>query len=106
MFIKKSLFAVMFLLLLAASAVQAAGDPARGSELHQECSDCHGEDGMGQGDYPRIAGLKEDYLFEQLKAFKNGERPNRAPMMLWFLEDLSEQDMADLAAYYVSLDGE
>ena len=38
-------------------------------------------------------------------AFKNGERPNRAEMMLWCLEDLEEQDLADLAAYYASLDG-
>ncbi len=41
-------------------------------------------------------------IFEQLIAFKTGKRPNRAEMMLWTLEDLDEQDLADLAAYYAS----
>jgi cytochrome c553 len=42
------------------------------------------------------------YIFEQLMAFKTGRRPNRAEMMLWTIEDLDEQDLADLAAYYAS----
>ena len=106
MLIRKSLFAVMFILLLASSAVQAAGDPVRGRELQQECSDCHGEDGMGNEQYPKISGLDEAYLFEQLTAFKSGERPNSAELMLWFLEDLEEQDLADLAAYFASIEAE
>ena len=39
-------------------------------------------------------------------AFKTGQRPNPAGMMLWTLEDLSEQDLADLAAYYALQDGD
>jgi cytochrome c553 len=85
---------------MTASVAHAAGDPVRGNELRHECIDCHGEDGMGDEEYPRIAGLDADYMIEQLMAFKNGERPNRADMMLWTLEDLDEQDLADLAAYY------
>jgi cytochrome c553 len=91
---------------MTASVVHAAGDPARGNELRHECIDCHGEDGMGDEEYPRIAGLDEDYLMEQLMAFKNGERPNRAGMMLWTLEDLDAQDLADLAAYYALQSGD
>jgi cytochrome c553 len=104
--IMKRTNAALCTLLLATSLSHAAGDPARGEALKLECLDCHGENGMGNEEYPRIAGLDEDYLFEQLMAFKNGERPNRAELMLWFLEDLDEQDLADLAAYYASLDGE
>ena len=108
MLIKKPILFVVFILLMAivTASVQAAGNPARGSELKGECIDCHGEDGMGDEEYPRISGLDEAYLFEQLKAFKNGERPNRAEMMLWFLEDLDEQDLADLAAYYALQKGD
>ena len=100
------LFAIMFMLLMATTTAQAAGDPARGNELQGECSDCHGDDGMGDEEYPRIAGLDESYLLEQLILIKKGERSEKAEMMLWFFEDLEEQDLEDLAAYFASLDGE
>ena len=93
---------LLLALFLTATTAHAAGDIARGSELRIECIDCHGEAGLGDEEYPKIAGLDEAYLFEQLMAFKNGERPNRADMMLWVMEDLDEQDLADLAAYYAS----
>ncbi len=98
--------ALMFILLMVAAPVHAGGDPARGSELRGECSDCHGEDGMGDEEYPRLAGLDEAYLLEQMKLIQKGERSENAEMMLWFFEDLDEQDLEDLAAYFASLDGE
>lgn len=91
---------------MAMTGAQAAGDPQRGNELSIECIDCHGENGMGDEQYPRISGLEESYIYNQLKAFKNGELPNRAEIMLWFLEDLNDQDLADLAAYYASQSGD
>jgi cytochrome c553 len=57
-------------------------------------------------EYPRLAGLDENYLLEQMKLIKKGERTEKAEMMLWFFEDLEEQDLQDLAAYFASLDGE
>jgi cytochrome c553 len=102
----KLTIALLFALLLATTMAHAAGDTARGHELRGECSDCHGEDGMGDEEYPRLAGLDENYLFEQMKLIKNGERSEEAEMMLWFFEDLEEQDLADLAAYYASLKSE
>ena len=98
----KLTFTVLFALLLTTTIAYAAGDAARGSELRVECIDCHGQDGMGDDEYPKIAGLDEAYIFEQLMAFKTGKRPNRAEMILWTIEDLEEQDLADLAAYYAS----
>lgn len=103
--IQKLIFTIMFILLTATTTAQAAGDPTRGAELNSECSDCHGEDGLGDEEYPRLAGLDEDYLLEQMKLIQNGERSEEAEMMLWFFEDLEEQDLEDLAAYYASLDG-
>lgn len=99
----KLIFAVFFVLIVSAGAVQAGGDVARGQELAVDCEDCHGADGMGDDESPKIAGLEVDYHIEQLKAFKSGERTDEDEMMLMYTEDLSDQDMADLAAYYSGL---
>ncbi len=103
---KKLIVAVMFILMLVAGAVQAGGDPAAGAALAVDCADCHGEDGKGDEDNPPLAGLDEAYHIEQLKAFKSGSRVDEDEMMPMYAEDLSEQDMADLAAYYASLGSE
>jgi cytochrome c553 len=100
---KKLITVVTIMLLMASTTVYASGDPAKGAELRGECSDCHGEEGMGDEEYPRLAGLDEAYLLEQMKLIKKGERSEKAEMMLWFFEDLEEQDLEDLAAYYSSL---
>ena len=102
----------LLIVLLAVSALAlsmpllAGGDAARGAELAVECADCHGEDGMGDEDNPKLAGLDEAYHVEQLQAFKSGERTDEDEMMLLYTEELSDQDMADLAAYYASLGAE
>jgi cytochrome c553 len=106
MLIRKLFFAIMFMFLLETTNAQAAGDPARGNELRGECSDCHGDDFMGDEEYPRIAGLEETYLLEQLILIKKGERSEKAEMMAWFFEDLEDQDLEDLAAYFASLKNE
>jgi cytochrome c553 len=99
---KRLMFAILFGLMLLASAVQAGGDAARGQELAADCADCHGDDGQGDEESPALAGLDEAYHVEQLKAFKSGERVDEGEMMGMYAEDLSEQDMADLAAYYAT----
>jgi cytochrome c553 len=99
---KRLMFAILFGLMLAAGAVHAGGDAARGQELAADCADCHGDDGKGDEDNPALAGLEETYHVEQLKAFKSGERVDEDEMMGMYAEDLSEQDMADLAAYYAT----
>ena len=96
----------MFVLILAAGYAQAGGDPARGKELTMDCEDCHGEDAMGDDEFPQLAGLEEAYIAEQLMAFKSGERVDENELMPMYSEDLSDQDIADLAAYYSSLAAE
>ncbi|MEE8495727.1 MAG: c-type cytochrome [Xanthomonadales bacterium] len=100
---RKLVLAVMSVLMLMAGAVQAGGDPAAGAALAVDCADCHGEDGKGDADVPALAGLDETYLIEQMRAFKSGERVDENELMPMYAEDLSEQDMADLAAFYISL---
>jgi cytochrome c553 len=107
MLTRKLIFAVMFILLLAAGAAQAGGDPARGLALAEEgCASCHGEDGKGDEDYPSIAGLEEAKHIDFLKGYKSGEIVDETELMLDFVAELSDQDMADLAAYYVTLSAE
>jgi cytochrome c553 len=64
---------------------------------------CHGVDGRGITPlFPNLNGQKPDYLALQLAAFRDGKRsdPTMAPMAM----ALTDQDIADLAAYYASLE--
>ncbi len=103
---KKLIIAVMFVLMLAVGSVQAGGDAARGAELAVDCADCHGDDGLGDEDTPALAGMDEAAQVKELKAFKSGERVDEDEMMFDYVEELSDQDMADLAAYFHSLPAE
>ena len=103
MLTKKLIIAAMFLLMLMAGNVQAGGDVAKGEELAVDCADCHGDDGLGDEDVPAIAGMDAAKQLKELMAFKSGEREDEEGDMIDSVEDLSEQDMADLAAYYATL---
>lgn len=97
--------AMMIALLLASGAAEAGGDVAAGEELaSMDCVDCHGEDGKGNEDTPPLAGMDEVYLLEQLNAYKSGERTDEGGLMRMTVETLSDQDMANLAAYYATLE--
>lgn len=101
----RMIVAVLFVLLASAGPVQAGGDAARGNELAIDCVDCHGEDGKGDDETPSIAGMDEAEQIAALKAYASGERIDETEMMGDIASELSEQDMADVAAYYKSLGG-
>ncbi len=92
------------LALLAASPAMA-GDAGEGQKKSQPCQACHGVDGNGIGDpqYPIIAGQYEDYLLHSLRSYKDGSRENL--IMSGFVATLSDEDMADLAAYFAAQKG-
>jgi cytochrome c553 len=102
---KLFMVSALFGLMLITGDLMADGDPARGQALSADCVDCHGVDGLGDEEVVGIAGLDEAYHIEQLMAFKSGERADEEAMIM-YAEDLSEQDMADLAAYYATLEAE
>lgn len=87
--------------LFAANAY-AAGDAAKGKARSATCVACHGGNGISLiPNYPNLAGQKELYLIEQMKAFRDGTRKNMimAPMAA----GLSDEDIANLAAYYAGM---
>ncbi len=84
------------------AATANAGDAAAGKAKSVACAACHGSAGISPTPiWPNLAGQKEQYIVAQLKAFKDGTRQNAqmAPMVA----GLSDEDMANLAAYYSSL---
>jgi len=105
MLTRNLLIAVIFSLVLTTGGVQADGDPVRGKELGEWCADCHGDDSLGDEDIPAIGGMNEAAMLKELMAFKSGERVDEMEDMVETVEDLSEQDMADLAAYFSTLPG-
>jgi cytochrome c553 len=90
-------------MLMAAGGVQAGGDAARGQELSEDCAGCHGDDGKGDDETPALAGMDKAAHVSALKGYASGEREDESGMMADYAVDLSEQDMADLAAYYATL---
>lgn len=102
--IRRLAYALMALLLCASPAM-AGGDAERGQQKSQVCQACHGPDGNGVGDpqYPVIAGQYADYLSHAMMAYKTGERQN--VVMQGFMDTLTEQDIHDLAAFYASQSG-
>ena len=105
--IRTSVLATVLATLVAspmASAQNAiAGDAAKGRDKTQMCQGCHGIDGWRTAypevyRVPRIGFQHEAYLVRALQEYKNGQRTH--PSMRAIAASLSDQDMADLAAYY------
>ncbi|WP_397379763.1 c-type cytochrome [Pseudomonas sp.] len=79
----------------------AAGNAEAGQGKVVVCGACHAADGNSAApNFPKLAGQGERYLLKQLKDIKSGARP--IVEMTGLLDNLSDQDMADIAAFYVS----
>jgi cytochrome c553 len=89
--------------LLVPLPVLALGDADAGQGKAAVCAACHGVDGNSiVPNWPKIAGQHADYLERQISLIKSGDRP--VPEMAGIIINLSDQDMADLAAYFSSQD--
>ena len=80
------------------------GDAQAGQAKAGACAACHGLDGNAmQQNAPRIAGMPERYIAQQLALFKHGERTTGlAAIMVPFASALSNQDMRDVGAWFAS----
>ncbi len=88
-------------LLLTYGSAQAAGDIDAGKSKSSSCAGCHGADGKGKSPNPPIAGMEEGEFSEQMNGYKSGTIKHM--MMNMLAKKLSDEDIANLAAYYASL---
>lgn len=77
----------------------AAGSAEQGQAKAAPCVACHGVNGNSVNpEWPVLAGQHASYIERQLAAFKHDERQN--PLMTPMAKPLSEQDIADLGAFF------
>jgi cytochrome c553 len=90
------------------AAAQSAPDAlAAGREKYVQCASCHGADGRSTvvPQYPKIGGQTAEYVVNALKAYRDGRRQGTyAAIMAAVAKQLSDADIANLAAYVESLD--
>ncbi len=93
-----------FVLVFLAVRVGAQGNIEAGKSKTQTCVACHGPDGNSTvPNWPKIAGQYENYLEKELKDFRLGEKgPRYEASMFAMVAALSDQDIADLSAFYAS----
>lgn len=99
------LMAAIVLVAAAGAVHPAEGNPAAGKEKKSTCAGCHGIPGYKTAfpavySVPKLGGQHARYLASALQAYKSGERTH--PSMRAIAATLSDQDIADLAAYYAS----
>ena len=66
------------------------------------CAACHGFDGIGQERrIPNLAGQHQEYLFDQLMAFRSGRRMH--PEMSFFAGQIDQDELQQIVEYYAAL---
>lgn len=99
----RPLAAPIALAAIAMAAPAQAADPAQGRALAGACRVCHGLDGQGTApNIPNIGGQSAEYLSKQLHDFREGRRMD--PQMTIIASGLSDEQIADLAAWYASIE--
>ena len=89
-------------LLMGLAPLSFAGDAAAGKAKSMTCAGCHGTNGISNNPmWPNLAGQKQAYLASSLQMYRDGRRKNA--MMSAMAKNLTDADIANLAAYYSSL---
>ena len=93
--------------ILAISSTAAAADIERGEELSQTCLGCHGAPGLRNPSpvyaIPMVGGQHAEYIVSALQAYKSKERSHGT--MQAQAANLSDEDMADIAAFFGAMEG-
>ncbi len=99
---KKVLNLTVAILLSTLACTSFAGDAAAGKAKSVTCAGCHGANGISNNPmWPNLAGQKQAYLASALQMYRDGRRKNA--MMSAMAKNLTDADIANLAAYYTSL---
>ncbi len=100
---KKYLVVLLFLML--GFQALAAGDIEKGKLTSYTCTGCHAikfyKNAYPSYHVPRLGGQNEAYIVSALKAYRSGERSH--PTMRAQAGSLSDDDIANIAAYFASL---
>ena len=92
---------IIALAIFCISAPAWAADIEAGKAKSATCVACHGPAGVSSNPlWPNLAGQKEMYLAKQIKAFRDGTRSD--PLMAPMVAALTDEDIANLAAYYAA----
>jgi cytochrome c553 len=88
---------------LATLGTAHAADPQAGRQkVAGVCQACHGMDGLSKNpESPNLAGQIENYLVKAITEYRNEVRKNESMNIV--AKDLTDDDIADLAAYYSSI---
>ena len=96
-------FAIGLSLGLWGAGPAQAGEPGLGKQKARMCQTCHGIDGLAKiPTAPHIAGESQVYIVTQLKAFRSGKREHE--IMSLIAQQLSDEDIGNLAAWYSSIE--
>lgn len=96
----KTILSTLFVATIALASTNAvAGDAEAGKAKAAACGACHGADGNStMANWPKLAGQGEKYFIKQVKDVQSGARP--IPEMTALVANLSDEDIADIAAYF------
>ncbi|MFI3157352.1 MAG: c-type cytochrome [Methylococcaceae bacterium] len=98
---KLQVLSISLALTSAASILHAEGNINAGKQKATPCTGCHGENGNSMvATFPKLAQQHSSYLERQLRSFKDGTRSD--PMMSAIAMTLSDEDIADISAYYTT----
>lgn len=101
----KTIITTAVLALGLTGLAQAAGDAEAGKGKIAVCASCHGQDGVAlMPMYPNLHGQNAPYLESALKAYREGQRGGgMSALMTPMAANLTDADIADIAAYFSSL---
>ena len=99
---KINLSTITFCFLSLATTNLYAADADAGKAKAGTCAGCHGAEGISANpEWPNLAGQKDKYLVNQMKAFRDGDR--KSALMSPMAAGLSDDDIANIAAFYSGL---
>ena len=91
--------------LFVANLAFAQGDAETGKDSAFTCMGCHGQDGIRNAypgyRVPKLGGQGGEYISIALKAYRSGERSH--PTMRGHAASLSDEDIANIAAYFAGI---
>jgi cytochrome c553 len=98
---KLLILSISLVLTSATSILHAESNINAGKQKAESCTSCHGDNGNSMvATFPKLAQQHSSYLERQLHAFKDGSRND--PMMSATALALTDEDIADISAYYAT----